>query len=270
MVPAGRLTTLSYADEPNCFWHPYTDEMVSFRVKRSGRKGNWYPPDYIDRGASRYAWRLDMRRKVLDAAATLLDEVGPRQFTVKAVAKRAGIGRTSIYKHIGLKAELLAAVREDARRPLTFKQYSQTAAPAIPRTPPQLDCAAAAPPALEPVQDLLLTLADSLHGAGDLWLLATAEGLRCYRQPRTDPPPGAPASPFPGLLLNAIESTLTTACQSGALPRGTDVRELALSLCGLWWLELTLHGPAREAPPGCSPSPCLTQGIAWLLKGAAA
>jgi AcrR family transcriptional regulator len=50
------------------------------------------------------------RAAVLDATWELLDELGPRQVTMAAVAGRAGISRRALYLHFPSRAELLLAL----------------------------------------------------------------------------------------------------------------------------------------------------------------
>lgn len=85
----------------------------------SGRKGSWVPDYYHEIWSRRDQWQWDMRQRVLDTAAALLDEVGPRLFTVKDVARRSGYARTTVYKYFHHKAGLLAAAEEvrSKRRP---------------------------------------------------------------------------------------------------------------------------------------------------------
>src|SRR5262245_8888162 len=50
--------------------------------------------------------------QVLDAALALLDEVGLRRFTMRALADRLGTYPATIYWHVGSRAEVLYAVGE--------------------------------------------------------------------------------------------------------------------------------------------------------------
>ena len=58
------------------------------------------------------------RNAILDAAAELLDSVGPDGVTLRAVGERAGVSHNAPYKHFRDKEALLAAVavREFAAR----------------------------------------------------------------------------------------------------------------------------------------------------------
>jgi AcrR family transcriptional regulator len=52
----------------------------------------------------------NLRQTLLDAAVTLIGEVGPRAFTLREVARRAGVSHNAPYRHFASKDELLAEV----------------------------------------------------------------------------------------------------------------------------------------------------------------
>jgi AcrR family transcriptional regulator len=52
----------------------------------------------------------DLRRTLLDAALALIAEAGPGGFTLREVARRAGVSHNAPYRHFRDKDELLAAV----------------------------------------------------------------------------------------------------------------------------------------------------------------
>src|ERR1700681_3709035 len=52
----------------------------------------------------------NLRKTLLDAAVTLVGEVGPRAFTLREVARRAGVSHNAPYRHFASKDELLVAV----------------------------------------------------------------------------------------------------------------------------------------------------------------
>ena len=54
--------------------------------------------------------RANLRKTLLDAAVALIGEVGPRAFTLREVARRAGVSHNAPYRHFADKDELLAAV----------------------------------------------------------------------------------------------------------------------------------------------------------------
>lgn len=55
----------------------------------------------------------NLRETLIDAAAALIGEVGPRAFTLREVARRAGVSHNAPYRHFTSKDELLAAVAEE-------------------------------------------------------------------------------------------------------------------------------------------------------------
>ena len=52
----------------------------------------------------------NLRKTLLDAAVALVGEVGPRAFTLREVARRAGVSHNAPYRHFSSKDELLTAV----------------------------------------------------------------------------------------------------------------------------------------------------------------
>lgn len=52
----------------------------------------------------------NLRQTLLDAAVALIGEVGPRVFTLREVARRAGVSHNAPYRHFAGKDELLAEV----------------------------------------------------------------------------------------------------------------------------------------------------------------
>jgi len=61
----------------------------------------------------------DLRQALLSAATDLIAEVGPRGFTLREVARRAGVSHNAPYRHFRDKEELLAAVAAEGFRELT-------------------------------------------------------------------------------------------------------------------------------------------------------
>ncbi len=213
-------------------------------MSRSGRKGNWVPADWDDRYPRRYERAAEIRRAVLFHSHKLLTEVGPRAFTVKEAARRAGVGRTTVYKYFGLKAELLAACRADfTRRGSRRLSWSPTAM----RSRVIQDSAGTLPSTLEAVRQAVLTIANHLEAEADLFLLAAAEGVRSRRRPRghaenTQTPP-----PLPERFFTSVIELLKEALQSGHLPSDLDPKAVASWLGALWWYDLSIRGPYREA-----------------------
>jgi AcrR family transcriptional regulator len=52
----------------------------------------------------------NLRKTLLDAAVILIGEAGPRAFTLREVARRAGVSHNAPYRHFASKDELLTAV----------------------------------------------------------------------------------------------------------------------------------------------------------------
>lgn len=52
----------------------------------------------------------NLRQTLLDTAVTLIGEVGPRAFTLRELARRAGVSHNASYRHFASKDELLAEV----------------------------------------------------------------------------------------------------------------------------------------------------------------
>ena len=51
----------------------------------------------------------DLKRALTDAALQLVQEKGPKGFTLREVARRAGVSAAAPYRHFADKAQLLAA-----------------------------------------------------------------------------------------------------------------------------------------------------------------
>jgi AcrR family transcriptional regulator len=54
--------------------------------------------------------RLNLKQSLLDAAVALIGEVGPQAFTLREVARRAGVSHNAPYRHFRDKDDLLAGV----------------------------------------------------------------------------------------------------------------------------------------------------------------
>jgi AcrR family transcriptional regulator len=61
----------------------------------------------------------NLRKTLLDAAVALIGEVGPRAFTLREVARRAGVSHNAPYRHFASKDELLVAVAAEGFDRLT-------------------------------------------------------------------------------------------------------------------------------------------------------
>jgi AcrR family transcriptional regulator len=61
----------------------------------------------------------DLRAALLEAAAALIGEVGPSRFTLREVARRAGVSHNAPYRHFQDKDALLSALAGEGFRALT-------------------------------------------------------------------------------------------------------------------------------------------------------
>ncbi len=61
----------------------------------------------------------NLRQTLLDAAVGLIGEVGPRAFTLREVARRAGVSHNAPYRHFASKDELLIAVASEGFERMT-------------------------------------------------------------------------------------------------------------------------------------------------------
>jgi AcrR family transcriptional regulator len=60
-----------------------------------------------------------LKQALIDAAVTLVGEVGPQGFTLREVARRAGVSHNAPYRHFRDKDELVAAVAQQGFERLT-------------------------------------------------------------------------------------------------------------------------------------------------------
>ncbi len=75
----------------------------------------------------------NLRQILLDAAVTLIGEVGPRSFTLREVARRAGVSHNAPYRHFASKDELLAEVAAEGFDRLTASMQKSMAKATSPR-----------------------------------------------------------------------------------------------------------------------------------------
>jgi AcrR family transcriptional regulator len=61
----------------------------------------------------------NLRESLLRAAISLIAEVGPTSFTLREVARRAGVSHNAPYRHFRSKDDLMAAVAAEGYRELT-------------------------------------------------------------------------------------------------------------------------------------------------------
>jgi AcrR family transcriptional regulator len=69
--------------------------------------------------AKRPYHRVNLKQSLLDAALALIAEVGPQVFTLREVARRAGVSHNAPYRHFRDKDDLLAAVAAQGFNQLT-------------------------------------------------------------------------------------------------------------------------------------------------------
>jgi AcrR family transcriptional regulator len=69
--------------------------------------------------ASRPYHHANLRKTLLAAAVALIGEVGPQAFTLREVARRAGVSHNAPYRHFPSKDELLLAVAAEGFERLT-------------------------------------------------------------------------------------------------------------------------------------------------------
>ncbi len=71
----------------------------------------------------------NLKQALLDAAVALTAETGPRGFTLREVARRAGVSHNAPYRHFRDREELLAAVAAEG-----FDRLTQAMAKAAPKS----------------------------------------------------------------------------------------------------------------------------------------
>ena len=79
-----------------------------------------------------------LRKTLVDAAVVLIGEVGPRAFTLREVARRAGVSHNAPYRHSAGKDELLVAVAKEGFDRLTAVMQKTLARGKSPRERLQL------------------------------------------------------------------------------------------------------------------------------------
>ena len=77
----------------------------------------------------------NLKSALLDAGVALIGEVGPQGFTIREVARRAGVSHNAPYRHFGDKDELLEAIAVEGFERLTIaiKKVSLPGATAVDR-----------------------------------------------------------------------------------------------------------------------------------------
>lgn len=77
----------------------------------------------------------NLRQTLIEAAVGLVGEVGPRAFTLREVARRAGVSHNAPYRHFAAKDDLLVAVAEEgfARLTLSMRKWMTRGESAVER-----------------------------------------------------------------------------------------------------------------------------------------
>lgn len=75
----------------------------------------------------------NLRQTLLDAAVALIGEVGPGAFTLREVARRAGVSHNAPFRHFASKDELLAEVAAEGFDRLTASMQKSMARATSPR-----------------------------------------------------------------------------------------------------------------------------------------
>jgi len=70
----------------------------------------------------------NLRKALLDAGVALIGEVGPKGFTIREVARRAGVSHNAPYRHFRDKDELLEAIALEGFERLTAAMKKRSAA----------------------------------------------------------------------------------------------------------------------------------------------
>ena len=81
---------------------------------------------------------VDLRKTLLEAAVALIGEAGPRGFTLREVARRAGVSHNAPYRHFAGKDELMVAVAQEGFGRLTAVMQKTLARGKSPRERLQL------------------------------------------------------------------------------------------------------------------------------------
>jgi AcrR family transcriptional regulator len=86
----------------------YNESSLARKVAHVNIDG--YNPSVTRAKAARPYHHPNLRKTLLDAAVALIGEVGPRAFTLREVARRAGVSHNAPYRHFAGRDALLIAV----------------------------------------------------------------------------------------------------------------------------------------------------------------
>ena len=168
---------------------------------------------------------LRTRRIVLQAVMAELADVGHARFTVESVAARAGVGKSTVYRHWAGKAELIA----DALDTLNVQ--------------PQVD---ASLPPREAIEQLLVHLAQALH---DSPVAACVPAL--IEAAERDGSIRGLFHRYSTLRRQPLQDAITRGIESGDVPPYVDPERAAEALSGaIFYRRLMTDAPvaAKEVP----------------------
>jgi AcrR family transcriptional regulator len=165
----------------------------------------------------------NLRPTLIEAAVTLIGEVGPRAFTLREVARRAGVSHNAPYRHFTSKDDLLVAVASEGFERLTAVMKKSSAKGKT---------------ALERLQ---------LSGCGyvDFALRWPHHFLVMFDLPKADPA-GCFEEPVGKNAFDVLMGCILAAQESGYLPAG-DPQPQA------WTAWSLVHGIAKLAVSGNLP-----------------
>lgn len=236
-------------------------------------------------------------RTVLLQGLQLLDEVGPRGFTVRELANRVGVARSTLYKYFGMKAELMAICMERYAfgGPDHERVAGRIAYKVVLEGLANAEAAGGDGPLLA---DLLATYVGQVAQSRerDLWLLAAAEAVRSPRPPRSADWPHLPV-PVRSGVRTCVAAMVRSGRDRGTAQAAPSLTNEALAtvlyaISAFTWYEACLGGPRgdhrravtrrrpkiHDLPPPFPRGPAPThprgstatcrRAIEWLLHGA--
>ncbi|MBL0194125.1 MAG: TetR/AcrR family transcriptional regulator [Myxococcales bacterium] len=152
----------------------------------------------------------NLRRAVLDAALALLAERGHHDFTLRELARVAGVTHNAPYRHFASKADVLAALRDEGLAKLAEAEHAA------------LD--AAGPNPRDRVQALGESYVRFALEQPTLFRLVLAAPLE-----EGEPPQASARSQASSESYRLLEATLEEARRAGAVRQDLSARELALA-----------------------------------------
>ncbi len=164
----------------------------------------------------------NLRRALLDAALALFAARGTFDFTLRELAREAGVTHNAPYRHFASKGDLLAALRAEG-----FAALSAACEEAL---------AAARPDPRSRVRAL-----------GEAYVRFALEHRHSFRLMLYDPLGAEPAPRAAGGAFALLERTIDEGRRAGAVRKDLSAREIAL---GAWSL---VHGLASLAVEGQVP-----------------